>query len=100
VSQSWISRVQIGFNTVLCNSILFSSVSCEFLPSSRYILISVYVYVGYMFSPLKLSVEVHAEIFGVIGLWKLNSIWIESRTACGARPTRLGIDFVGIFTVA
>jgi len=39
VPQSWI-HVQIGFGIVLYNSILFFSVSCEFLPSSQYILLS------------------------------------------------------------
>jgi len=38
VPQSRIPYVQMGFSTVLCNSILFSRNSREFLPSNRYIL--------------------------------------------------------------
>jgi hypothetical protein len=38
VSQNWIPYVQIGFDLVLCNSILSSSVNCEFLPSNQCVL--------------------------------------------------------------
>jgi len=64
--QSWISYVQIDFTMLLYN-ILFSSVSCEFLPvHSTYFKPQMFTFTGYIFFPVKLSVEAHAEILGVI----------------------------------
>jgi len=66
--------IQMDFSIVLSSSILFSTDSCEFLSINQYILLSLSVCVSYMFFSVKLLVEVHAEIFGVFGLWNLSSI--------------------------